>query len=147
MSTKCTSFDKWRKIPDAETIVRFTIICFVSLDLHVLDWKRKNKEWNKKWKKLILNYGYVNDACVSAGAWIKNFFRFSHTEGGVGAGLQYPAYFKDAKGNNHSVFGSGNPLHYLKQGPKGLLPDIIQHGRTAGMPLYVRCPICQKVFE
>lgn len=68
-------------------------------------------------------------------------------EGGIGAGLQYPAYFKDAKGNNHSVFGSGNPLHYLKQGPKGLLPDIIQHGRTAGMPLYVRCPICQKEFK
>lgn len=38
-------------------------------------------------------------------------------------------------------------MQYLKQGPKGLLPDVIQHGRTAGMPLYVRCPICQKEFK
>lgn len=70
------------------------------------------------------------------------------SEGGAGAGLQYPAYFKDAKGNNHSVFGGNlGPLQYLKQGQKGMLPDIIQHGRSAGMPLYVRCPICQKEFK
>lgn len=63
-------------------------------------------------------------------------------------GLQYPAYFKDAKGVNHSVFGANlNPLQYLKQGQKGMLPDLIQHGRSAGMPLYVRCPICQKEFK
>ncbi|XP_052128944.1 zinc finger protein 501-like, partial [Frankliniella occidentalis] len=61
--------------------------------------------------------------------------------------LQYPAYFKDAKGMNHAVFGPGSnfALQYLKQG-KGL-PDVIQHGRSAGMPLYVRCPICQKEFK
>lgn len=85
--------------------------------------------------------------CVKRDPNQERLLFLSPTEGGVGAGLQYPAYFKDAKGNNHSVFGSGNPLHYLKQGPKGLLPDIIQHGRTAGMPLYVRCPICQKEFK
>lgn len=67
--------------------------------------------------------------------------------------LQYPAYFKDAKGMNHSVFGGTWP--YLKggggvqgqSGGKGGLPDVIQHGRSAGMPLYVRCPICQKEFK
>lgn len=69
-------------------------------------------------------------------------------EGGAGAGLQYPAYFKDAKGNNHSVFGSNlGSLQYLKQGQKGILPDVLQQGRNAGMPLYVRCPICQKEFK
>lgn len=55
-------------------------------------------------------------------------------------------------GMNHSVFGPGtnfNPLQYLKQGQSGGkgLPDVIQHGRSAGMPLYVRCPICQKEFK
>lgn len=69
-------------------------------------------------------------------------------QGGAGAGLQYPAYFKDAKGNNHSVFGSNlGSLQYLKQGQKGMLPDVLQQGRNAGMPLYVRCPICQKEFK
>ncbi|KAH1010231.1 hypothetical protein HUJ05_004557 [Dendroctonus ponderosae] len=71
---------------------------------------------------------------------------------GVVGNLQYPAYFKDSKGMNHSVFGPGtnfNPLQYLKQGQGGGkgLPDVIQHGRSAGMPLYVRCPICQKEFK
>lgn len=63
--------------------------------------------------------------------------------------LQYPAYFKDSKGVHHSVFGSNlGPLQYLqKGGAKGALVDIIQHGRSAGMPLYVRCPICQKEFK
>lgn len=63
--------------------------------------------------------------------------------------LQYPAYFKDAKGVNHSVFGSNlAQLQYLNKGsPKMVLPDVIQHGRSAGMPLYVRCPICQKEFK
>lgn len=64
---------------------------------------------------------------------------------------QYPAYFKDSKGANHAAFGGGNfgALQYLKQGQggKGCLPDVIQHGRSAGMPLYVRCPICQKEFK
>lgn len=70
-------------------------------------------------------------------------------EGGAGAGLQYPAYFKDAKGNNHSVFGGGlGSLQFgLKPGQKGMLPDVLQQGRNAGMPLYVRCPICQKEFK
>ncbi|XP_060519703.1 zinc finger protein 768 [Cylas formicarius] len=69
---------------------------------------------------------------------------------GMVGNLQYPAYFKDAKGMNHSVFGPGgnfNPLQYLKQGQGKGLPDVIQHGRSAGMPLYVRCPICQKEFK
>lgn len=55
---------------------------------------------------------------------------------------------------NHSVFGTGasfGALQYLKQGGGGGkcggLPDVIQHGRSAGMPLYVRCPICQKEFK
>ncbi|KAJ3634774.1 hypothetical protein MTP99_007719 [Tenebrio molitor] len=65
--------------------------------------------------------------------------------------LQYPAYFKDAKGMNHSVFGSTTnfgALQYLKQQQSGkILPDVIQHVRSAGMPLYVRCPICQKEFK
>lgn len=59
-----------------------------------------------------------------------------------------------SSGMNHSVFGSGasfGALQYLKQGAgvgsKCGLPDVIQHGRSAGMPLYVRCPICQKEFK
>ncbi|OAD60646.1 hypothetical protein WN48_05163 [Eufriesea mexicana] len=68
--------------------------------------------------------------------------------------IQYPAYFKDPKGGNHAVFGAGGAgsfgaLQYIKQqgGSKSCLPDVIQHGRSAGMPLYVRCPICQKEFK
>ncbi|XP_063698744.1 zinc finger protein 37 isoform X2 [Culicoides brevitarsis] len=63
-------------------------------------------------------------------------------------GLSYPAYFKDAKGVNHSVFGNNSISSlYLKQnGGKGL-PDVLQNGRAAGLPLYVRCPICQKEFK
>lgn len=68
--------------------------------------------------------------------------------------LQYPAYFKDHKGSpgGHSVFGSNlGSLQYLKQqqpgGSKCMMPDLIQHGRSAGMPLYVRCPICEKEFK
>lgn len=69
-------------------------------------------------------------------------------KGGAGAGLQYPAYFKDAKGNNHSVLGGSlSSLQFgLKPGQKGML-DVLQQGRNAGMPLYVRCPICQKEFK
>nr|CAD7427815.1 unnamed protein product [Timema monikensis] len=62
----------------------------------------------------------------------------------------YPAYFKDGKGGNHAFGGNLGALNYLKQGGaggKGCLPDVIQHGRSAGMPLYVRCPICQKEFK
>lgn len=71
---------------------------------------------------------------------------FSPAEGN--GTLQYPAYFKDAKGVNHSVFGSNlGPLQYLNKSNKSMLPDVIQHGRSAGMPLYVRCPICQKEFK
>ncbi|KAI8426009.1 hypothetical protein MSG28_004985 [Choristoneura fumiferana] len=54
---------------------------------------------------------------------------------------QYPAYFKDTKGLNHTVFSSGLSLQYLKGGK---LPDVLG-GRA--MPLYVRCPICQKEFK
>lgn len=74
--------------------------------------------------------------------------------------VQYSAYFKDAKGIQHSVFGGNfSALQYLKQpggllggqngkeGGAGRLPDVIQSGRSAGMPLYVRCPICQKEFK
>lgn len=67
--------------------------------------------------------------------------------------IQYPAYFKDPKGGNHAVFGAAGSgsfgaLQYIKQGgTKSCLPDVIQHGRSAGMPLYVRCPICQKEFK
>lgn len=74
-----------------------------------------------------------------------------------GTGLfHYPDHFKDGKGLNHSVFGGNlGSLQYIKQagsgtgpnGQKGMLPDVIQHGRSAGMPLYVRCPICQKEFK
>ncbi|XP_031357061.1 zinc finger protein 517 isoform X2 [Photinus pyralis] len=70
--------------------------------------------------------------------------------GSIASNLQYPAYFKDAKGINHSVFGAAanfGALQYLKQSQGGKLPDVIQHGRSAGMPLYVRCPICQKEFK
>lgn len=58
---------------------------------------------------------------------------------------QYPAYYKDGKGIPHSVFGNMD-MNYLKQNSK-TLPDVIQTGRSAGMPLYVRCPICQKEFK
>lgn len=70
--------------------------------------------------------------------------------GSVAGNLQYPAYFKDAKGINHSVFGAAanfGALQYLNKAQSGKLPDVIQHGRSAGMPLYVRCPICQKEFK
>jgi len=50
---------------------------------------------------------------------------------------QFPAYFKDAKGVVHEIFGQAGKS----------LPDVIQHGRSAGMPLYVRCPICNKEFK
>ncbi|XP_073968378.1 uncharacterized protein isoform X4 [Rhodnius prolixus] len=53
---------------------------------------------------------------------------------------QFPAYFKDAKvyfpGVAHGVLG-----------PTKGLPELLQSGRQAGMPLYVRCPICQKEFK
>ncbi|XP_058838623.1 endothelial zinc finger protein induced by tumor necrosis factor alpha isoform X2 [Topomyia yanbarensis] len=63
------------------------------------------------------------------------------------ANLQYSSYFKDTKSVNHSIFG--NNLPYLNKAPggKSMLQDVIQHGRSAGMPLYVRCPICQKEFK
>ncbi|CAH1099054.1 unnamed protein product [Psylliodes chrysocephalus] len=56
---------------------------------------------------------------------------------GLAGNLQYPAYFKDAKGMNHAVFGGGTnfgALQYLKQQQPGKgLPDVIQHGRSAGI--------------
>ncbi|KXJ77881.1 hypothetical protein RP20_CCG006259 [Aedes albopictus] len=63
--------------------------------------------------------------------------------------MQYPSYFKDTKGVNHSIFGNNIPYLGGKpvNGTKPMLPDVIQHGRSAGMPLYVRCPICQKEFK
>ncbi|XP_059475278.1 endothelial zinc finger protein induced by tumor necrosis factor alpha-like isoform X2 [Neocloeon triangulifer] len=71
---------------------------------------------------------------------------------------QYSAYFKDAKGVQHSVFGGNlSALQYLKQGKDGRLPDLLpqqqqhlqqqQQQLNRGMPLYVRCPICQKEFK
>lgn len=89
------------------------------------------------------NNGYAGEQHKMAESTTTKSFSI---QGGAGAGLQYPAYFKDAKGNNHSVFGS-NLGSYLKQGQKGMLPDVLQQGRNAGMPLYVRCPICQKEFK
>lgn len=63
-------------------------------------------------------------------------------------GLSYPAYFKDSKGVNHSVFGNNSISSlYLKQNGQKGLPDVLQNGRAAGLPLYVRCPICQKEFK
>jgi len=70
--------------------------------------------------------------------------------GPVGASEeQYSAYFKDAKGVQHSVFGGNlSALQYLKQGKDGRLPDLLQQQQgNRGMPLYVRCPICQKEFK
>uniref|UniRef100_A0A8D9ECP7 Zinc finger protein Xfin n=1 Tax=Cacopsylla melanoneura TaxID=428564 RepID=A0A8D9ECP7_9HEMI len=49
----------------------------------------------------------------------------------------FPAYFKDEKGVNHGIFNQAGKC----------LPDVIQNGKTSGMPLYVRCPICQKEFK
>lgn len=57
--------------------------------------------------------------------------------------IHYPAYFKDAKGVVHPAFGTG-VLGFAKNGK---FPEVLQHGRAAGMPLYVRCPICQKEFK
>lgn len=42
-----------------------------------------------------------------------------------------------SSGVTHGIFGAQGKV----------LPDLIQHGRSAGMPLYVRCPICQKEFK
>ncbi|XP_065221505.1 zinc finger protein 79 isoform X3 [Planococcus citri] len=50
---------------------------------------------------------------------------------------QFPAYFKDSKGIAHGIFGNSSKS----------LPEVIQQGRSAGMPLYVRCPICQEEFK
>ncbi|KAI5695354.1 hypothetical protein M8J76_014062 [Diaphorina citri] len=49
----------------------------------------------------------------------------------------FPAYYKDAKGVNHGIFNQAGKC----------LPDVIQNGKTSGMPLYVRCPICQKEYK
>lgn len=95
------------------------------------------------------NNGYADDAS-QGGAESRGCF----SPDGTG-GLQYSSYFKDPKGVNHSVFGANiGSLQYLNSksstgtnGQKGMLPDVIQHGRSAGMPLYVRCPICQKEFK
>lgn len=97
------------------------------------------------------NNGYPDD--VSQGT-PESRACFSPDGSGL-AGLQYPAYIKDSKGVNHSVFGSAanlSSLQYIKQQQgqhnKGMMiHDVIQHGRSAGMPLYVRCPICQKEFK
>ncbi|XP_032309557.1 zinc finger protein 768 isoform X3 [Drosophila ananassae] len=45
-------------------------------------------------------------------------------------GMHYPSYFKDGKGQK-------------------ILPEVLQHigVRPANMPLYVRCPICDKEFK
>lgn len=94
------------------------------------------------------NNGYPDDASQGTPE-----SRACFSPDGVGGSLQYPAYFKDPKGVNHSVFGTSNlgSLQYIKQQQGqhkgGMLPDVIQHGRSAGMPLYVRCPICQKEFK
>uniref|UniRef100_A0A336LUS2 CSON004841 protein n=1 Tax=Culicoides sonorensis TaxID=179676 RepID=A0A336LUS2_CULSO len=54
---------------------------------------------------------------------------------------------QDSKGVQHSVFGNNSISSlYLNKGQKGL-PDVLQNGRAAGLPLYVRCPICQKEFK
>lgn len=52
---------------------------------------------------------------------------------------QYAAYFKDGKGIPHSVFGNMDS--------KESLPDVLQNGKSSGLPLFVRCPICQKEFK
>lgn len=44
--------------------------------------------------------------------------RMGYSPDPSGVAAQYPAYFKDAKGMNHSVFGAAanfGALHYLKQ--------------------------------
>lgn len=100
---------------------------------------------HKHTKKTHETNGYAYDDSNHDSAESRACFSI---QGGAGAGLQYPAYFKDAKGNNHSVFGGNlGSLQYLKPGQKGMLPDVLQQGRNAGMPLYVRCPICQKEFK
>ncbi|XP_008485087.1 zinc finger protein 22, partial [Diaphorina citri] len=38
---------------------------------------------------------------------------------------------------NHGIFNQAGKC----------LPDVIQNGKTSGMPLYVRCPICQKEYK
>lgn len=106
--------------------------------------QQKSDEHKKDKHKHIENNGYTDDIANDT-AESRAYFSI---QGGAGAGLQYPAYFKDAKGNNHSVFGGNlGSLQYLKPGQKGMLPDVLQQGRNAGMPLYVRCPICQKEFK
>ncbi|KAK6645457.1 hypothetical protein RUM43_001734 [Polyplax serrata] len=57
--------------------------------------------------------------------------------------LHYPAYYKDSKGIIHPAFGAG-AVGFAKNGK---IPELIQQGRVTGMPLYVRCPICQKEFK
>lgn len=49
--------------------------------------------------------------------------------------------------NSSSGYKSCN--HYKQSiiTTKICLSDLIQHGRAAGMPLYVRCPICNKEFK
>ncbi|KNC22057.1 hypothetical protein FF38_10643, partial [Lucilia cuprina] len=52
------------------------------------------------------------------------------SQGGQDGGIHYPSYFKDGKGQK-------------------ILPDVLSHIgiRPANMPLYVRCPICDKEFK
>lgn len=46
-------------------------------------------------------------------------------------------FFFTSSGIAHGIFGNSGKS----------LPEVIQQGRSAGMPLYVRCPICQEEFK
>lgn len=111
------------------------------------------------------NNGYGDDGTSQGAAESRACFS---PDGTV---LPYPAYFKDQKGVQHSVFGANiGSLQYLQNGgtdklgaasagatagglnghglvDQKMMTHVIQHGRSAGMPLYVRCPICQKEFK
>ncbi|XP_059216893.1 zinc finger protein 316 isoform X2 [Stomoxys calcitrans] len=73
------------------------------------------------------------------------------SQNGQDGGIHYPAYFKDGKGNFYVqqlgfdvIFG----VFFFRAGQK-ILPDVLSHIgiRPANMPLYVRCPICDKEFK
>lgn len=69
-------------------------------------------------------------------------------------GMHYPSYFKDGKGKCEFLYNKSllrnhelTQCHLNFDVGQKLLPDVIQNGRAVGMPLYVRCPICDKEFK
>lgn len=77
------------------------------------------------------------------------------SQGGQDGGIHYPSYFKDGKGmcwigfHMKKLSELKNHFFFLLVTGQKILPDVLSHIgiRPANMPLYVRCPICDKEFK